>query len=310
MKLLPVLFAPVLVIAVGVPAAADVTPTPTPTPTVVPEPKPSPKYRREPVKVRITPDSGRFGVGQLITAEFSSAVRWRAKAEAGMTVTSNKALPAGSWAWISNTKAVYRPRTFWPGHARIDVTLDLRAVPLNRDATTRWVGGVRTDRVQTWHTGRSQISRIDGKNHQMRVYRDDQLIKLFGVSLGKAGFLTRSGVKVLTGEKYRWQRMTSQELGLVNESYDLQVPYAVRLTPSGEFIHGAPWADYRIGVYNGSHGCTNLHVSDARWFYHHTKPGDVTVTTRTGRAMETWNGTPGSYWNYSWAQWREMSALR
>lgn len=297
------------------PALAAPTPTPSPTasPTATPKPKPKPepkpKYTREPVRVDVSPSSGKFGVGQLITAKFSAPVRFKAKAEAAMTVVSDAPLPPGSWAWMNSTTAIYRPKDFWPGKARIHVDLDLRKVPLNRDATTKWVGGKWSTRRVTFRTARSLIARIDANDHQMRVYRNGVLVKVFGVSLGKPGFRTRSGIKIITGEKYRWQRMTSQELGLVDETYDLQVPYAVRITPSGEFVHGAPWAASRIGVYNGSHGCTNLNVGPAKWFYNHVRAGDVTVTTGTGRPMETWNGTPGSYWNYPWKDWKAKSAL-
>jgi lipoprotein-anchoring transpeptidase ErfK/SrfK len=259
--------------------------------------------------VSLTPGPGKFGVGQLVTATFSAPVRRKAVAEAAMVVTSPTALPEGSWAWISNTTAVYRPRTFWPGKARITVSVDLRGVRLNKDSRTRWVGGRTASTTQSFRTYRSFIARINANTHQMRVFRNGQLVKVFGVSLGKPGFATRSGVKIITGEKYRWTRMTSAQLGLTDEYYDLQVPYAVRITPSGEFVHGAPWAASRIGYWNGSHGCTNLHVGDAKWFFNNVKPGDVTVTAKTGRRMETWNGTPGSYWNYSWKQWKAMSRL-
>lgn len=295
------------------PAVAAPTPTPTPTvtpsPTPTKKPKPKPKKTVERVKVSVSPSEGKFGVGQLITARFSAPVANKAKAEAGMTVTGSRPLPPGAWGWIDSTTAVYRPKDFWPGRTRIRVNLNLRKVTLNSDAKTKWTGGRNTTRTESFRTARAMVSRIDANTHQMRIYRDGVLIKVFGVSLGKPGFRTRSGIKIITGEKYRWQRMTSDELGLTDEDYDLQVPYAVRITPTGEFIHGAPWATSRIGVYNGSHGCTNLKVAPARWFFDRVMAGDPTVTTNTGRPMETWNGTPGSYWNYSWKQWKAKSAL-
>ncbi len=302
-----------LVLGVAAPAVAAPTPTPTVTPTPTPRPtkpvKPKkPTKALERVRVTISPGEGRMGVGQLITATFSAPVRFKAKAEAAMQVSGDN-LPPGSWAWMNSTTAIYRPKDFWPGKTRISVYLALRKVPLNSDAKTKWIGGKTTTRTVNLRTNRSFIAKIDGNTHQMRVFRNDKLVKVFGVSLGKPGFATRSGVKIITGEKYRWTRMTSDQLGLTNEYYDLQVPYAVRITPSGEFVHGAPWAASRIGVWNGSHGCTNLNIGPAKWFFNHVKPGDVTVTTNTGRRMETWNGTPGSYWNYSWKQWKAMSAL-
>ena len=299
------------------PAFAAPTPTPsvTPSPSVTPTPSPKPTKPKKPKKtiervtVTVTPNDGKFGVGQLITAKFSAPVAFKVKAEQGMVVAGSKPLPPGAWGWIDSTTAVYRPKHFWPGKTRITVSLNLRKVPLNSDANTKWVGGKTTTRMVNFRTSRSFIARINSQDHQMRVYRNDKLVKVFGVSLGKAGFTTRSGIKIITGEKYRWQRMTSDDLGLTDETYDLQVPYAVRITPSGEFIHGAPWAVSRIGVYNGSHGCTNLNVGPAKWFFNHVQAGDPTVTKGTGRKMETWNGTPGAYWNYSWKEWKAKSAL-
>ncbi len=279
--------------------------TPTPTPT---KPKKS-KKAIERVKVEVSPSDGKFGVGQLITAKFSAPVAFKVKAEQAMVVAGSNPLPPGSWGWIDSQTAVYRPKDFWPGKTRITVSLNLRKVPLNSNETTKWVGGKTTKRMVSFRTSRSFVARIDAKTHQMRVYRNGILVKVFGVSLGKPGFRTRSGIKIITGEKYRVKRMTSDDLGLTDETYDLQVPYAVRITPSGEFIHGAPWATARIGVYNGSHGCTNLNLDPARWFYNKVQAGDPTVTTNTGRKMETWNGTPGAYWNFSWKEWKAKSAL-
>lgn len=262
------------------------------------------------MRVSVSPSEGTYGVGQLITVRFTAPVRFRARAEQAMIVTSpDRPLPPGAWGWTSSTTAVYRPKNYWPGHTRIQVRLGLHRVVLNADPQTKWVGGLTTDRTEKLRTGRSLIARINANTHQMKVFIDGSVSQVFGVSLGKPGFATRSGVKIITGEKYRVIRMTSDQLGLTDEYYDLQVPYAVRITPSGEFIHGAPWAAARIGVWNGSHGCTNLNVGPARWFYNNVRAGDVTVTRNTGRPMETWNGIPGSYWNYSWREWLAKSAL-
>lgn len=298
------------VAAAGALVATPACAAPTPSPTVIPSPKPAtPKKTVKRVTVDISPGDGKFGVGQLITAKFSAPVVFKAAAEQAMVVTGSKPLPPGAWGWIDSQTAVYRPKDFWPGKTRITVSLNLRKVPLNSDASTKWVGGKTTTRMVNFRTSRSFIARIDANTHQMLVYRNDVLVKVFGVSLGKPGFRTRSGIKIITGEKYLVKRMTSDDLGLTDETYDLQVPYAVRITPSGEYIHGAPWAAARIGVYNGSHGCTNLNLGPSKWFYNHVQAGDPTVTTGTGRKMETWNGTPGAYWNYSWKEWKAKSAL-
>jgi lipoprotein-anchoring transpeptidase ErfK/SrfK len=103
-------------------------------------------------------------------------------------------------------------------------------------------------------------------------------------------------------------RMRSTTVGITgSEAYDLDVPYAMRMTASGEFLHGAPWNDY-IGVANRSHGCTNLTLSSARWVYSQVLEGDPVITRGTGRSTEPYNGL-GGVWNVPWSTWVGNSAL-
>jgi lipoprotein-anchoring transpeptidase ErfK/SrfK len=125
--------------------------------------------------------------------------------------------------------------------------------------------------------------------------------------MGKSGFTTRSGTKVIM-DIHESYRMRSTTVGITgSEAYDLDVPYAMRITSTGEFLHGAPWNHY-IGIANMSHGCTNLTLSDARWLFHRVREGDPVVTKGTGRSTESWNGL-GGVWNVPWDKWVAGSAL-
>jgi lipoprotein-anchoring transpeptidase ErfK/SrfK len=130
-----------------------------------------------------------------------------------------------------------------------------------------------------------------------------------GVSLGKPGATTttRSGTKVIMS-RHESYRMRSSTLGPAysGDSYDLVVPYAMRMTWSGEFLHGADY-NANIGRANTSHGCTNLRSSDARWLYESSLVGDPVVTTGTDRWMEEGNGLGGA-WNVDWERWTSRSA--
>jgi len=288
----------------------DVGPSswPTPTPKPVPTRTPSPYTHRVYASASITPArSAVVGIAYPITVRFSRPVS-RRLAQAGLSVVASRPTSAGAWSWTDSRTAVYRTRTFWPAYTRITVTMRLGMKFLGvAGPRTKILGGRGTTRTVVFRTSRAQVSYINGRTHRMSVYVNSRRVKKFGVSLGKPGFVTRSGIKVTT-DKYVVRRMTSRELGLrrPSEQYDLQVPWAVRITPSGEFIHAAPWASGRIGRWNGSHGCTNLLTSPAKWFFRHSIPGDPVITIGTHRRMEPWNGLGGP-WNVPWSVWRAHS---
>jgi lipoprotein-anchoring transpeptidase ErfK/SrfK len=87
------------------------------------------------------------------------------------------------------------------------------------------------------------------------------------------------------------------------DRYDLKVPWSVRVTNSGEFIHSASWNGGNIGRRSTSHGCTNLTESDAKKYYDFAEVGDVTEYVNTGGPkMPSWDGYGD--WNVAWAQWQ------
>lgn len=288
-------------------SSAAAAPSPTPTPTPTPSPDDTPAVL--PVSARFTLDpSDHYGVGQLVTVKFSRDIEDRAAAERGLSVQSDDEIPPGSWAWMDDHTVVYRPKTFWPGDARISFAVDLAGETLGTTEEGTLVGSRGADRVHLLQTARSFIMRIKDSDHRLSVVADGKKVKSFPVSLGKPGWETLSGTKILTGEKYVKLRMVGNFPGR-NAKWDVVAPYSIRLTPNGEFIHGAPWAKDRMGKWNGSHGCTNMFIRDAKWLYQRVRPGDPVVTTGTGEPMPKTLGVPGAYWNYSWQEWQKFSAL-
>lgn len=248
----------------------------------------------------ITPSTGTYGVAMPIKVSFDQSVpkKLRATVQQSIVIDSSKALPEGAWVWQSGSTVTFRTATFLPAHTTIRVSTPKRNhVYGMAGGNTYKSSGVSSS---TLHISRNLTTTIVNRTHKAVVVMDGKKVRTMPISMGKKGWLTRSGIKV-TGEKYRIQRMTSSEIGAA-EFYDLQVPYAVRLTDSGEFMHAAPWAESRLGEYNGSHGCTNLSMSDGAWFFNRSIPGDPVITSGTGRAMETWNG-PGAIWNIPWKTW-------
>jgi len=274
-------------------------------------PSPPPQLPQQTVFVEVTPDQGSvIGVAYPLTAHFSAPIAHHAIAEAHMPVFVNGAFSRGAWFWRNATTAVFRQASFWPARAHIDVRLSLAGVELGRTPTYRIVGSSTSTRGYSVRTSRSLVAYVDGKSDRMVVRIDGAVVKNFGVSLGKTGFETRSGIKAVM-EKYVSRHMTSIAAGITDpkDQYDVVAPYSVRITPTGEFVHGAPWAAARIGRWNGSHGCTNLLTDDAHWFFDHVLPGDPVITTGTNRPMDYWNGT-GAPFNMPWSLWLAGSALK
>lgn len=252
----------------------------------------------DPLTASLSPRSGAYGIGEIPIVTFNTAVTGRSRAvvEKALRVTSSKPV-RGAWHWISDNSAAYRPKGFWPGHSKITISADLRGVSVSgTGGKVRWGTRAYTAR---WQTGRALVVRIDSRTHRGSIYIDGRRVQTFPTSTGKSGFTTRSGVKTIFA-KYRVRRMTNQ--GITNdEVYDLQVPYAMQLTSSGEFLHAAPW-NGQIGQANTSHGCTHMPLGTAGWLFNRIMMGDPVVTTGTGRPMELDNG-PGGLWNLPWSQW-------
>jgi lipoprotein-anchoring transpeptidase ErfK/SrfK len=247
-----------------------------------------------------------MGIAQPIFVRFSTPVAFKARAEKHMKVYVSGVLSSGAWHWKDSKTAVFRPPSFWKARSVVAIKISLTGVVLAESSTRQYVGG--TTRVHSFRTSRSFVAKVDDATHRMKVYLDGKVIKTIPVSLGKPGFETRSGVKVVQ-EKYATRRMTSEGAGITapNDQYDVTATWAVRITPTGEFVHGAPWAAARIGKYDGSHGCTNVLDADGKWYYDRVLPGDPVITVGTGRAMEYWNG-PGGPWNIPWSLWLARSA--
>jgi lipoprotein-anchoring transpeptidase ErfK/SrfK len=253
------------------------------------------------LRASIRPDGYTVGVGRPVVVSFNRPVRRRADVEAALTVTTSREVGPASWSWTSPYTVQFRPKGFWPARTRVTVTADLRKV---HAGPALW--GMRDTRG-AFRVGRSLVMRVSDAKHRMHVVRNGKRIRTFGVSMGKPGFTTRSGIKVIM-DTHASYRMRSTTVGITgSEAYDLDVPYAMRMTSSGEFLHGAPWNDY-IGTANRSHGCTNLTLSDARWVYNRVREGDPVITRGTGRSTEAYNGL-GGVWNMPWKKWVAGSAL-
>jgi lipoprotein-anchoring transpeptidase ErfK/SrfK len=243
------------------------------------------------------------GVGMPVIVTFDVPVSDKASFEKHMVVSSTSH-QRGSWHWLSDTEAHWRPKHYWEPGTDVSVDVDVNSVPAGNGIYGQ------ENRQVAFHVGDSHIYRVNAQTHQMKVFSNGDLLRTIPITTGKAGFTTRSGVKVII-EKFQTKRMNSETVGISQtnpEYYDIDdVRWAMRLTYSGEFIHAAPWSVGSQGYANVSHGCTGMSTANAGWLYAMSRRGDVVEYTGTDRQMTLDNGYGD--WNESYDEYRAASAL-
>ena len=129
----------------------------------------------------------------------------------------------------------------------------------------------------------------------MNVYRDGKRYAHWPISTGRPGDDTPNGT-YLSIEK-------GNPVEMVGEGYDLQVPYSVRITWSGVYLHAASWSVGSQGSTNVSHGCINMSPDAAAIYYAMSIPGDPVTVTGSSRA-----GTFDNGWTMWFKSWRAVAA--
>lgn len=234
-----------------------------------------------------------YGVGTVIRIEFAYPVpdKQKAKLEKAATVITSKPIGVAAWSWPNDTTMAFRPKEWWP--ARTDVKVDF---DWKKNGLTTYDPKVK------FRVGRELIFTIPADKLVGKVQRDGVTLRKVPVSLGKPTWETATGVKTIL-ERYAMKRMINPG---PREPYDVNVPYALRLTPSGEYLHAAPWNLHNLGIASTSHGCTNMSMEDAIWFYDNAFEGDPVITKGTGVDLDWYEG-PGAMWNIDWADWTKRS---
>jgi lipoprotein-anchoring transpeptidase ErfK/SrfK len=247
---------------------------------------------------RIVQGAGQtYGVGVPIVLYFNRPVTDRRAVERSLEIKTSKPV-VGAWYWDSpcNMAPVclyFRPKHYWRPHTRVSFTGHLNGVQ-----AAPGVYGHHT-LTQSFTIGRSLIVVASTSQHSMNVYRDGKLFAHWPISSGRPGDDTPNG-RYLTIEKANPVQMTGP-------GYSISVPWSVRFTWSGDYLHDAYWSVGEQGFTNVSHGCINMSPADAETYYNMSVPGDPVTVTGSPRAGEWDNGW--TMWFLSWKQWVHGSAL-
>ncbi|WP_442874635.1 L,D-transpeptidase [Amycolatopsis sp. NBC_00345] len=245
-------------------------------------------------------DGQTYGIAMPIALTFPSKVTDKASVEKALSVETTPKTE-GSWAWLDGDTSVHwRPKEYFQPNTTVKVNAKIYGVDMG--------GGTygRQDLSSSFTIGRSQIVKGNTQEHRMQVIRDGQQVEDFPVSYGldsDPGRVTHSGTHVVMSKHATYS--------MNNPKYhysDVNVPWAVRISNNGEFIHGLAGTISQQGKRNVSHGCLNLSPANAKIYYDSVLPGDPVEITGSTQQLSSKDGDYND-WTYDWASWSKLSAL-
>jgi len=257
-------------------------------------------------------DGATYGVGTVVVARFDEPIDKKANAERHLVVTTNPPV-AGSWNWIDDQTAHWRPEKYYAPGTSVAVAANLYGTPLGDG-----LYGEEDEHV-SFKIGDSHVSIADDNTKQVSVFDNGNLVRTMPTSMGMGGtetiggttlsFWTPPGVYTVM-DKANPVIMDSSTFGLPINSrlgYRVTIPWATRISMDGIYLHQLNATVWAQGNTDTSHGCLNLNSDNAQWFYNFSVPGDVVEIRNTGGPplKLSQNGD----WTVPWIEWRKGSAL-
>lgn len=243
-------------------------------------------------------DGKTYGIAMPIVITFTKDVTDKAGVQKMLSVTTSVPVE-GSWAWLSDRTVHYRPKDYWPPNTQVSLTAKLYGTSLGDGKYGA------EDRTANFTIGRSQIVRGNTQTHRLQVFVNGQMTADYPASYGldsDPGRVTNSGTHVVMGK--------SETYSMSNPKYNYEnvvVPWAVRISNNGEFIHGYAPSIPQQGKRNVSHGCANLSPANAKVYFDSALTGDPVEITGSTQQL---GPEDGDYydWAVPWDQWLAKSA--
>jgi lipoprotein-anchoring transpeptidase ErfK/SrfK len=229
-----------------------------------------------------------YGVGMPVMLSFSTPVVYKRAVERALRLRSSKPV-TGAWYWDGDSSVQFRPRGYWPQNTVVHFRGNLDGVEV-----APGVYGTHT-LTQSFRIGQSVIVVASTAMHDLHLYVGHKLFATWPISTGKPGDDTPNGT-YLTIEK-------GNPVEMKGPGYDLMVPWSVRFTWSGDYLHDAYWSVGQQGFDNVSHGCVNLSPANAETYYGMAVPGNPVTITGSPRA-----GVWGNGWTVWFLSWKELLA--
>lgn len=248
-----------------------------------------------------------YGVGMVVAAHFDEAIPNKAAAAKRLQVTTSPAV-AGAWYWTDSQTAHWRPEKYYAPGTKVTVTAKVYGQNLGQGLYGQ------SDVSSHFVIGSKRYSVANAKTHQVKVYFNDKLVRTMPTSMGQGGY-----VQGKTGQISLWTmpgiytvinhenpaRMSSDSYGLPASSpygYKAEdVYWATKISTDGIYLHQLNTTVWAQGHQNVSHGCLNLNLKNAKWFYNNARVGDVVEVVHSGGPkIKVWQGGD---WSVPWSTW-------
>jgi lipoprotein-anchoring transpeptidase ErfK/SrfK len=248
-----------------------------------------------------------YGVGMVAVVHFDEAIPNRKAAEKTMQVTTTPHVD-GAWYWTDDQTAHWRPRHYYAPGTKVHITV--------KDYGHNYGGGLygQSDRSTWFRIGQKHYSVANAKTHQVKVYFNNKLVRKMPTSMGQGGV-----VQGTNGPIYLWTMpgiytvihhenpaiMSSDSYGLpANSPYGYAaepIYWSTKISTDGIYLHELDTTVWAQGHENVSHGCLNLNHDNAKWFYLHSRIGDVVKVVHSGGPkIQVWQGGD---WSVPWKTW-------
>jgi lipoprotein-anchoring transpeptidase ErfK/SrfK len=253
-----------------------------------------------------------YGIGMIVKVHFDESVN-RSKAEKALHVTTSPSV-AGGWYWDNDQDAYWRPKSYYAPGTTVTVAAKVYGVDVGNGLYGQ------DDRSVSFKIGQKRVAVADAKTHHVKVYFDNKLVRNMPTSMGQGGTVqgrngpiylwTMPGTYTVIGHENP-ATMSSDSYGLPANSplgyAPEKVPFATKISTDGIYLHELDTTVNQQGHSNVSHGCLNLNYTNAKWYYNHSRVGDlVEVVHSGGPHIQFWQG---GQWDVPWSVWLQHSAL-
>ena len=256
----------------------------------------------------IAPLSGStVGVAMPISIIFTHPVKLSARKHVEQHIRLTTSVPVkGAWHWFGSQRVDFRPKKYWKTGTRVSMVAAFNHVG---DGYGRYGTHSYT---RHFRIGADVRTHVYVGRHKTVVTRNGKMLRTMPSNAGSPEFPTWDGTMAVVN-KARTVRMTSCSVGIACDPgspnfYDLVLPWDVRITTSGTFVHYST-ADPSPGYGNASHGCVHLSYANARWFYNLSKQGDPVKITGTPRGRTPGDNGYADY-NVPWREWLAGSGMK